>query len=164
MFVILPTRDLVRELHFETEQFCQKYQLSVVGLPECFQIVQALLDDLMSHRFLWCPNSRNADHVMDQLVEWYSIQMTNSVNDERMPISDLFYQDVLDRYAMRLDAMLINIIPHRTWDVWYLNQMGSDLVLDKGTDFRLMEFNRNVLSGEWKVDDVVYRNVLNGHS
>lgn len=150
MFVIHPTRDTVQDLHYETERFCEKYQVDQLPLTACYEIIKCVFDDLLSTRFLWCPSTDRLDEVLTRHIPWHEFSRPAPDDPvDRIAIKDLYYEEILDAYILRIDQWLYQIVPHRTWDVWYLTQLGFELVLDKGPDYRVLDWTRRTESGEW---------------
>lgn len=150
MFIIHPTTEAASNLYHETLRFCQEMNLTPLEFEDCFQVIRAILDDQLSHRFKWCPAQTTIRQLLETLTGWHTLEIESLLMGERVPLYDHYYETVLLEYVVDVERWLDAYVPSRTWDVWYLTNFGRELVIDKGTDYRVMDWHRRMQSGEWR--------------
>lgn len=153
MFLIHPTSDLAYSLRARTLHYFQEMGIqTTLDLPDAMGIVKAMLDDAMSHRFIWCKPQETVRKATLESLRWTEeLQLCNTATGERTDIFEHYFTEVLDDYEMMIHTWLDHHMPRRTWDVWHLTALGRDLVLDKGSDYRILDWERRMKSGEWRL-------------
>ena len=98
--------------------------------------VRALIDDLVTSRLNWADNTTNA-HYEDfkKLFPKFDYDSTDK-------LIDLFINDVYDPFYCRVDDLLGKAMPRRTWFQWSVTQFSGTLILHKGRDWRVIEWER----------------------
>lgn len=145
--VILDLDGLSYELLFQTLYFCQRHNLPCAITEDDIKVVEPIVammvDDLVSRRLRWatCNTDR---HLLElkKMIPWY-------VDDQEIPAnvpyahqSVQYYHDVYDVFVDELEILLGRAIPQRTWFTWSILTLKGSLVLQKGQDWRVLEWER----------------------
>jgi len=116
----------------------------------CYCIVNSLLQDLVDRRCTWKTPAQHLDRTKGVLAvmfpEWNGAQV--------LALCDHFVNEVIDPLEDELSAWLSNYMSGAGWHVWTVEEIGSDLVLSKGEDYRVLDWERRMASGEWKQEYV----------
>lgn len=151
MFVIHHTTDVANSLHFRSVEFFSRMGLNPPEFADCLTIVRTLLDDIMSRRFLWCAEQNSLEDVVNEIMQWDDTTvLRHSQSGKTIAPFDLYFREVLDDFELATQEWVANFIPEPTYDIWYLTQFGRELVIDKGPDFRIVDWERRMKSGEWQ--------------
>ena len=150
MFVIHHTTDVATNLYHRSAEFFGKLGTRPPEFNDCLVIVRAILDDVMSRRFLWCKDQDKLESVVCEAMGWDDRSMLrHSHSGKLIAPFDLYFSEVLDEFEQSIMEWVSNFIPQPTYDIWYLTQFGRDLVIDRGPDFRIVDWERRMKSGEW---------------
>lgn len=148
MKYILPTEPVAQELYFHTQDMCVKlnHQIHPFSPVQAFALVQAMVDDSVSKRLRWNRMPSNqTDTFLKAHWAWWSELLEND-------FSELFHHNILDNAFLSLEEMVDNLIPDDTWDIWYVSMYHRAVLLEKGQDFRIVDWEQRMQSGEWRRD------------
>ena len=152
MHVIHPTIETGSSLYHYALAFCQRVGVNSLTLEQSIQIIQKGLDESMNNRLRWASKQELVFPYLNECLSWWDVNLL-AINGEEgsheMFCQD-FYSEILDPHLMRIDNFLDQYIGHSTWLVWYMRDIGGDIVLEQGTDYRILDWERRMASGEWK--------------
>lgn len=110
---------------------------------EALNIVDVIIRDSVDNRMRWLtPRHYRIDDVIAKIVE-SRIQGTKAAH--------LFYDEVVDDIWTRIDGIIGHFIPDRTWSIWYIRTLGNSTRLEEGSDYRIVDWERKMESGEWQL-------------
>lgn len=154
MHIILPTGSLSDNFYNETSLFCNRRSLETPLLKECANVIIKLTEEIIFNKLHWTSKIDSVDDVLKKHISWYvehSLESTDTT-DESVRISNEYYSDIVDSYIIQINEILTPIINQGKdddlWRIWHTFRAGNDLMLEKGTDYRIMEYERKVLNGE----------------
>ncbi len=86
------------------------------------------------------------------IVETVTFKETFIGKDElsRVRFSGMYYDHVIADVEEILHNTLKAYIPNKTWTVWFHRCIGETVVLEPGDDFRVIDWERRMASGEWR--------------
>ena len=148
MTYIFPALDLATDLHEWSKEFCEPRKLHVPSQEECVDIVVALVDDTITERMKWCDGENKFDDELEKKYPWYK-SVSGEESDHN---SSDFYYYVLDHIFLKVQSIVSELIPKQTWVVWYISKRGRDVFIEAGEDYRVLDWERRMASGEWKND------------
>lgn len=145
--VILDLDGLSYELLFQTLYFCQRHNLPCAITEKDVKVVEPIVammvDDLVSRRLRWatCNTDR---HLLElkKMIPWYIDDMEIPYGVAYAQESVKYYHDVYDIFMDELDVLLSKGIPQRTWFTWSTLILKGSIVLQKGQDWRVQEWER----------------------
>lgn len=150
MKYILPSGQLAQLLQVRTQQYCQALmqQTRLPIMPftqqQCCEIIVAMFDDAVGQQLRWSNESHGRMHqTIHSFWPWW-----DDMGEE--PISDSFYTQVLDELEIEVQEWVQRLIPDSTWLVWYVRALGPDIILEKGEDFRVLDWHRRMATGDWR--------------
>lgn len=117
---------------------------SELHVGHSFEIIRAMLDDQLNTRLMWARKSHDFDEVAQKHIPWLFEDARNK------ELFDDFYCEVCDEYETKLSVMLDSMIGGLTWDIWTTRAIGLDIVLTRGIDYRVYDWERRMRSREWK--------------
>ncbi len=144
---------------------------------ECRRLIRALLEDELNAQMAWVsinPDTRSQIEqvLLDLIPLWDALnenlhpqlppEHLEAWKDQIVRYCGEFYRQVIEPTQKKVISWVQNIIPYRTWDVWTVRELGWDLVLEKGEDFRVLDWERRMASGEWTHDAGSVHLTLNG--
>lgn len=95
--------------------------------------------------------------LTEELPWWSTHSLDGSVSSEETVVSksQTYYTHILDKYICQtLHILEVTLPPNErndVWRVWHSLMVGDDLVLERGEDFRILEFERRSNNGEWSI-------------
>lgn len=114
-------------------------------MEECREIVMAILEELLTERFLWVgAHGRHIDRVVQKFFPAYQSSGAGSSSH-----SWDFFDQFIDPTVMVLTDWIHIAIPKRTWCVWHTKIIHGDLLLERGEDFRVVDWTRRKERGEF---------------
>lgn len=145
---IYPLYDVALKVQAASEVFIVDHQVGGVlpSVEEFTQVLEKALDDTINRRLLWAKNTHQFAQCLEQLLPWYH-------SDHHDDLSDAYYCYALDTELARLQEWIFTVVPKDTWRVWYFRRVRDDVYLEKGQDYRVLEFERVVMNGELTVED-----------
>jgi hypothetical protein len=150
MTVILDTADLADNFLVTVERFEQKRFKQIVSKltkEQAFTIIQAFVDDALNQRMRWAKNSTHAENAIEAAIAWTDNRQARKQRNE-------FYIDIVDAYELTIHSRLDPFMPKHTWDIWSTRLIGNDIVLMKGVDYRIYDWERRIASGEWQDENI----------
>lgn len=140
---------LSAQAFFDNASFVNKFTKE-----QAEDIIVCYIDDGINEQLRWARRSENADAALVKYFPWFNLVGDNKNGDgvvnPNVEFSNHFYVDVLDRIEMRIHDLITQVIPDRTWDIWSMKRVGRTLYLVKGSDYRVMDWERRMKSGEWR--------------
>lgn len=110
---------------------------------EVDQFVFEFLDDLISEKMVWCPTSTVFHDHIEGWFTWFSWR-------QRDKISKYFYRDVLEPFMCDVKRKISQLIPQTDYTVWLTKRGYRDLYISRGEDYRILDWERRMASGEWQ--------------
>lgn len=129
--VFIDLSRLVNTLYVRQTQWCIPRGLTPMTIEQCEQWGRLQLDDILNTFMEWAQESNSAHDYLVENVYWY--------------LGDAIY----DFGAAMLDDIRFTYLKHpvihqvgSTWKVWSVSDLGGDLVITRGMDYRVMEWYR----------------------
>ena len=134
-------------------------QLSIVSLTPpsehgfdldaCVEIVTAVVLDQVGAKMAWASKSLATDaNLQKVLADTCNLHVTELQKSD-------FLKTVIEPLNDSIEEWIKTSIPEPTWRVWSIRTLGRDLCLEQGEDFRVLDWERRMASGEWTLPDVV---------
>lgn len=153
MNYILPASTLAKDFYQWVLDFTTRRELDGASVSQCLDVVEAAIDDSLNRRMLWCEPSSRIDDLLEKYFPWYA-------GDQSDDHSRDFYYFVVDHLILAVDELLADIVERETWIIWYMRRLGDDVVIEKGEDFRIVEFERQVRAGTCQVSETIKRAIV----
>lgn len=118
-----------------------------ISQTDAARIVTAMFEDFIAVRSRW--SSQAAYDVNTELV--LAEVFTDPALHGRhwhMALSH-FHTHVLESVYETVWAVMERFMPQPTWHVYYLRSIPRGLILEKGEDYRILDWENRVASGEW---------------
>jgi len=144
MHAILPTGQWAQELHHHINNFTVPNRLGAFTEEQVLDITVAIVEDFIFERLEWTQPRDLMEQVMCKHIPWYTPRGNDS-------LSTSFYMEVIDPYVLRIGHLTAQVLPITSqssrWLVWYTLRLGNDLVVEKGGDFRILDWEQRVSEG-----------------
>lgn len=175
MYTILPTGAIAQELQLCTQTFCENDGLPYFDLTGAVDIVCSLAEDAIFSRLYWCTgftsttDHRRQDELLLRYLDWWQPGAKFALEEPLSQISQAYHCFVADPICIKIQDMVDRVMgdvdSQALWCVWHTLRLGADLVLEKGEDYRVIEFERQVLAGQVQVESHVLNSIRNnrGH-
>lgn len=121
----------------------------LVTFDDTIKLAYYLVDKIVSKKMIWC--RRVADYIFEhrlrELMPWYDD--IRCVNELLIP-----FEEILTATADELEESIELLIPEAaTYDIINMRLMGTNCVISRGEDYRIVDWERRMKSGEWSRDD-----------
>lgn len=150
MHYIYPIDETVAGLKLSIEEyyFALGHTPPEISTQSLREIVFAVIDDAVNSRLAWCEHSPQLDATIAKTFDAYS-------GDESDQISAQFYMHALEGDITSLTDWVSAIVPRNTWSVWFVNSVAGAIHLERGRDYRIVEFERLVRDKEIRVNKTI---------
>lgn len=116
-----------------------------IEVTQCLRIIHAIFQDEITNRLLWCLPSSNVQHVLTQTLPWFDYDCNDAY-------SDYFYSKIIDSLIIHINEILDKFIPLKTWIMYECLQYGSEVIIVKGVDYRIYDWESRRAKGEFALD------------
>ena len=120
----------------------ERTELVLLDLAD--RLVRAAAEDALNDRMIWLRVGTH--HALDTLLLETFQGWDESAHQKQ---SAHFYSEVIDEMLIRIERWMQFAIPERSWNIWSLRTIGQDLLMEKGEDYRVVDWTRRMESGEW---------------
>lgn len=155
MKYIFPSSQLAQGVFATTLQFCEWFNIHYpapyghlyqpLSLQQCQSLIVAMIDDVVAERLIW---NRQPRDKMDRLLKAHWPFWDAMSENE---FSDQYFTGVLDDVQITIGEWIDRVMPEqRTWNIWYISALNADVILERGDDFRVVDWMRRMKSGEWR--------------
>lgn len=145
MHIILPANSLATELCETTRFWTASNGLSPISMEQSHLIVKAAVESILFSKLKWCEQYLTPEEAVKN-IEWY--RDIDSDNPLLIKLSTDFWFRIVLVIMERLERILNNEIKFKTeddyWRIWYVLPIRNDLLIERGRDFRIMEYERLV--------------------
>lgn len=151
--VYIPTEGLGRLFYGEVKDFCLRHKLPIIEEEDCIEIICCLLEDLINNKLNWTKDTCYFDDLLAKKTSWYDANLLRS-EETKENFCQYFYIEIIDRYVLRLSNLLNEFMgndENSAWMVWHTTRVGGDIFLESSKDYRVMEFERLVITGKIKI-------------
>ena len=123
---------------------------------DAYHVIRALIEESVTRRLRWMSSPILADSVIASVIPGYG--------DPDTPNRTLsILEKIIDPMMNEIHDFIGGIVPDRSWRMWTLDQLGSDIVLSQGEDFRVYEWTRAVEERKLEYPHVVMNEVALDH-
>lgn len=149
-FIILPTQEISLEFRSALENWCERNQFTLPpNIPDQAyrDVVHAIVYNYMDGKMNWIKVRH--DRVQSQFEKSFS--MFEGI----LPHGwyDRIFYDIIDDIELQIDQYMNRFIPSSTWRIYHLRMIGGDTVIERGEDYRVVDWTRRHENGEIKLDD-----------
>lgn len=140
----IPLSSIQTLFHQELTRFshvchCQPLEAAITN-----RALRLMVEDLLNSCMIWSNVSTSqCDQFLHSHWPWYSANLTNE--------HSVYLEDtVLSKFRNTYLGDYITGIIGRTWNQWSILTNGFDIALVEGEDYRIVEWEAKVASGEWQ--------------
>lgn len=116
-----------------------------IEVPQCLCIIHAIFQDELTNRLLWCLPSSNLQKALALILPWFDYECNDAY-------SDYFYSKIIDSLIIHVNEILDTFIPLKTWLMYECHQYGSEIIIVKGCDYRIYDWESRRARGEFTLD------------
>lgn len=166
MYFILPAFSLACDLKALTEEFMASDPINIeykeLTIDQYVDIIQGIVDDHINSLTCWCSDSDSSLKLLGEIFDWFEPEAIKLQSEESeispqryklMVVSNMYYIQVIDLIIVRFSEIVDEFIPSDNWNVWHMRRLGDDLLVEKGEDYRIIDWTRRMESGEWSHGD-----------
>lgn len=117
-----------------------------------FYIIEAMVNEAINNTLIWATNANESDAIISHYLPWWSSHDCFYGKSEQSMICYDFYTNIIDPMLLKVSAVIGGLLKQTGsdygWHVWYTRRMGKDMLLERGEDYRIVEFERQVLSNQ----------------
>lgn len=119
-------------------------------LADATKIVHAMIEDFINVNMYWTRQT-TCDVVTDHKLN----EMFPAWNTERgLRATQHYHKHVLEPVFDMVQQVIQQFLSKQTWDMWYIRCWGRDVVVEKGEDYRVLDWQRRMDSGEWSMSAI----------
>lgn len=116
-----------------------------IEVTDSAKIIGAMFNDEIGDRMIWCVCEKQLDKIVTQLLPWFDI----NCNDH---FSDRYNNKILDTLFLHIHDIVNTFVPLRTWHMYECHVRNFDIMVIKGIDFRIYDWERRRYEGEFLLD------------
>jgi len=149
MFYILPTRFFSLELYENSKEYTNDNKLTELSKSNAVEIILAIVEEQLFNRLYWTDKvaNSNVEETLYNSLEWWSSLCGDNRSSE---ICQAYYSTVIDEVEIKIAEFIDNIAgecnTEAMWLMWYTKRLGDDLVIERGEDYRIVEYERRQLN------------------
>lgn len=117
----------------------------------------------MFNRLYWTANINLLDDALHNGLHWWMSGSSFRRTTAESEVCQQYYCDLIDPLIWEIRTIVDRYVGEcetdAMWYIWYSRRIGTDLLIERGSDYRVVEFERNVLSGELRTSDEVVRRI-----
>lgn len=152
MYVILPISQYTTRLYCKSELFTHRHNLPNISLETCYTIVRLLLEEQLYNRLHWSHNSDELEELLAREISFWPKDIKFS-DRKTLELCREYMQSYIDPIDDELGQLVTEHVGRNDnydamWAVWHTLKIGGDIVLEKGQDWRIIEFERRRALGE----------------
>lgn len=171
MYIIYPIENASAELEARYERFIEEggYPLHVKAYQldkDCAVVVEALpklkewhllavdiLDDALNTCLKWAHKTNQTETRLSDILPLYTMNEAESGSEERVRASESFWESVLDPVYAKLSNWIDEAVGGENdedlWRIWYIKPFKDKIILEKGMDYRVYDWQKRMKSGDW---------------
>ena len=116
---------------------------------ECDEMVHALVSEFVDRHLKWV--TATPSYVYNDIIDKIAFDRIRTLvtEEQLLVIRDDFYHHVIDPVWSNVRALIQPALPEDTWDMWTIRRMPHSIILQRGIDYRIMDWHQKMESGEW---------------
>lgn len=151
MYFIFPSANLAKDLHDKTNIEIEPYQLRQLSFKGALEIVNAIVEEELTSKLNWTYRKRVTENVIGKHLDWW-VDTNQPImrKEQNAHFSDYFFNLIIDPLFDRISMMLLESLGvegKNLWCLWHTHPLNNDLVIERGEDYRLVDYERRVLEG-----------------
>lgn len=167
MHFIFPSAELASDLYHRTNLMIEPYQLRELTRAGASEIVSAVVEEEISSKLFWTARIRVAEGVILKHLDWW-VDTNDKISrsTQNAAFSDFYFNAVIDPLFDRVAMLLtdyLGVTGDNLWCIHHTSRLGDDLVIERGEDYRIVEFERRVLMGDMDVNSRVRERISRRH-
>lgn len=112
------------------------------------EIVAQIFTDFLIAHSRWQAGNVKAGTLIRELFPWYAPRLAEV--ERAANTSFYFYETVIFPVLASVQEMMINTVGiYQSWDMWTVTQVGRTLVIERGIDYRIWDWERRNAAGEF---------------
>ena len=152
---------------------------------EAFELAESIIVDYITSKALYPTTSHRVEIVMRSKFPWWTLdsglQSVTAILTEarRADGSIVLVPNIIEYQPHRLkraEVLATNgfienvimeveeialrrireLIPKSTWVVWHCRNLGNDFLIEEGEDYRILDWQRRMESGEWQIESDLF--------
>ena len=121
---------------------------STLHLSHYEEVVAQIFTDFLIAHSLWQAGNVKAGNLIRELFPWYASRLAEV--ERATNTSFYFYETVIYPVIASVQEMMINTVGiYQSWDMWTVTQVGRTLVIERGIDYRIWDWERRNAAGEF---------------
>lgn len=145
MHVVLPTATMIQVFTDTANHLAGSLNYPMITPIDSSQVIFTMVEEAVFNRLHWTQKRNDVEKVLQRVVPFWT---TNPLHHDGKTLhaSLRLYRVAVERPEMEIENYLDPIMGEpgtdAMWIVWHTLKIGNDLVLERGTDFRLIEMER----------------------
>ena len=118
-------------------------------VKEWHALLLAVVDDQFNSLMRWAEPSHKEESLLRQILPIYGDKasglLPSKPYEQVSEAFDRFYSEVYDPVLTKINDWLDDLIgddPEDYWRIWHIRQMGRDILIERGIDYRVYEWQR----------------------
>ena len=145
MQLVIPLQAMRRALRERMESHARTHHYDECGTlteERLVQLLTMLIEDSITARLKHSEAEPLTPDFLTKLFPFWSEE-----------VREAFRYQVVDEVEVELTKFLVDYLPKYEWRIWSSQQIGFDLLLIIGEDFRIKDWTRRMASGEWNANN-----------
>lgn len=114
-----------------------------------------LTEEQVFNRLHWTSKTDVLEDALTNKLSWWvpGILSVSDNNNAMTSICSEYYYRYIDLLVLNLtnfiDDLMRDDVSDPCWRVWHILNLHGDIVLEKGEDYRVLDWERRMSNGEW---------------
>lgn len=142
-------------LHVKAYQLDKDCAIIVEALPklkEWHQLVLDIINDSLNYKLKWAPKTDLTEIRLSEILPLYTMKLAESQSEDRLHASETLWEEVIDPVYLKLTGWVDETVgssKEDMWRIWYIKAFEDRIILEKGLDYRVYDWEQRMKSGEW---------------
>lgn len=108
------------------------------------KLLIAVVEDRLSERLKWCKRTFTLQKLLREVAPWYDDHENTDASDT---FHDMFVEPLVEQLFPYEE-----VFKYGPWDVMVTRRLGDDLLITNGGDYRIMDWEKRMSTGEWSLN------------
>jgi hypothetical protein len=151
MRYIFPLSHLANQLQINIEHWLHRHNEPALDpktvVDRCSRIVVGCLQDMINHNLAYANETTHGKLAVARLLPDWDITLQDEASNE-------FWTDCVDDIDVIIDEWVCTYMDYGDWHLWSLTPLGPDLIVHRGEDWRIQDWERRIKTGEWTLPNM----------
>ena len=144
MHVILPTSNMIQNFLDTVNMLAASHGYQRITREQSANVIFTMAEEAVFNRLYWTVKCNRVEEVLQQTVPFWTL--SNQVSPACVSSTLYVYRQCIEKAEIHLERILDQIMGEpetdAMWMVWHTLKIGDDLILERGSDYRVIDQTR----------------------